>query len=167
MKRLIFGLVAMLALSGCTQMIEDQNRKSHEEKISLMKCSTPEISKDYQGNKKEDFANQLNYLASSVASFNRVENIKLRTVRLGLMNNADSKEAISSIIKCTSTQKNKVLQLVQPIFENRKKLTKDKTEKEYLIKAYSEWESYIKNNSGNDDQERTKYDAAISMYKNY
>ncbi len=167
MKRILFGLIVAGLLSGCAQMVEEQNQRSNKTKLSLIECSEPELDNNYRDNTKANFVNQLNSFADSASSFNAVESIKLRTVRLGTMNDADAKEAISGIISCTKKQKNKVLELSQPLFEKRKELTKDKVEKEYLISAYSEWEAYVKNNTGNGGQERAKYDSAISMYKNY
>ncbi|HAU5557909.1 hypothetical protein [Proteus mirabilis] len=167
MKKLLLGVIVVTLLSGCAQMVEEQNRKSNETKLSLMECSEPNLDKSYNTDTKIGFVNQLNSFADSAASFKYVENIRLRTVRLGMMNDNDSKEAISAIVSCTKKQKTKVLDLAQPLFEKIKNQTKDKKEREYLIVAYSEWESYIKNSADNDNQDRTKYDAAISMYKNY
>lgn len=122
-----------------------------------MECSEPNLDKRYNTtDTKIGFFNQLNSFADSASSFKYIENIRLRTVRLGLMNDNDSKEAISAIVSCTKKQKIKVFDLVQPLFEKIKGQIKDKKEREYLIVVYSEWESYIKNSTDNDNQDRAK-----------
>lgn len=120
MKKLLLGVIVVTLLSGCAQMVEEQNRKSNETKLSLMECSEPNLDKIYNTDTKIGFVNQLNSFADSASSFKYVENIRLRTVRLGMMNDNDSKEAISAIVSCTKKQKTKMLDLAQPLFEKIK-----------------------------------------------
>ncbi|KER01509.1 hypothetical protein LGZ99_20560 [Photorhabdus temperata] len=167
MKRLTALLIGSILLSGCAQMVEEQNKKDAETKASLMECSEPKLDDKYLKPTKEDFIAQLNRQALFAEAYKSIAGMKMDRLNISGLTQSDDLEVVGAIGDCNRKQTEQRISIVKPQFESLKSSTKNKVEKVALIKAYSEWVSYVKNNTGgNDARERVKLDSAIAEYEN-
>ncbi|HEM0058812.1 TPA: hypothetical protein U0S23_004770 [Escherichia coli] len=157
-KIALVPLIALL-LIGCSSpkpVRTDNKVYEHFKECNLLNLEKPELPVS-----KEDFLKLLYGGESIIMTTQTVTSWKEEDLfRFGLGWRSDLNMAISN---CKINQMKIVLNAVKGPFENIKYNTKNKTEKEALVSAYSAWENYVKSPS---KETKIIFEEKASYYKN-
>jgi len=158
-KKLALALAGVLLLSGCAEMVAQQQAETQKSYNELTECQMPNLRNADDNVNKQSFISNLTLHAYTSSADNFVMETKFR--RLQIVGWDDS--VTKSIGDCYSNQIAARIDFVKKQFETLKSSTKNKDEKMALIAAYSAWEAYVTSQTEDHKQD---FESKLSFYKN-
>jgi hypothetical protein len=166
MKKIYLIYLFILTLTGCSQMIDEQNRKNQNEVDNIVNDCPVQSTISQLDNKTEGaFAEKLDFTAFQIEQIRKTNYLKYQTLML-YMGTLDITNAMKKLSQCEVSQEMPIIESVKKDFESMKLLTKNPQKKSALVDAYSSWQTFISSDKSESIRAKYEMENAINRYKN-